>query len=141
MIKNILQFQSPEEHYEADVCIVWCFDHRFAALLALFLKRFEKYDLVNIAGGAKALAGDASPERDFVLGQIKASIRLHHTKRIALMLHRECGAYGMNFPDKETERDYYVGQLATAKRFLAGEIPGVPIDIYFGDFNGLHPIE
>jgi hypothetical protein len=141
MIKNILQFQSPEKHYEADICVVWCFDHRFAALLGLFLKGFKTYDLVDIAGGAKALAGDASPERDFVLGQVKASIRLHHTKRIALMLHRACRAYGMSFPDKETERNYYADQLAAAKRFLAGEIPGIPIDTYFGDFDGLHPVE
>ena len=128
------------EHYAADACIVWCFDDRFSGLLAKFSKNFKHIDLVKIAGGAKALAGNASPDRDFVAGQIKTSVRLHGTKRIVLMLHRDCGAYGgsKSFADLDTEKSELTNQLIAAKDFLKKEVPGVPADIYFADFDGLY---
>jgi carbonic anhydrase len=142
-MKRIVSCQSPKEHYVADVCAVWCFDSRFSDLLSAFLKGAKNVDLVKIAGGAKAFAGDPSAERDFVMGQIKTSIRLHGTKKIALMLHRDCGAYGgsKSFADAATEKDYLIRQLAATKQFLTSEIPGVQVDVYFADFDGLYAIE
>jgi len=137
-----ISFRSSADHYIADACVVWCFDDRFSDLLRKFTKKFKHFDLVKIAGGAKALAGDASPERDFVLGQIKTSVRLHGTKRIALILHRDCGAYGgsKKFSDEAAEKNQQANQLFIAKQFLTNEAPGIPIDIYFADFDGLYDI-
>jgi carbonic anhydrase len=139
-MEKIVSYDSPRAHYTAMTCIVWCLDDRFSGLLGAFSKDLANFDLVKIAGGAKALAGGASPERDFVLNQIKTSIRLHSTKRIVLMLHRDCGAYGgsKNFADEDAEKDYYMSQCATAKEFLAEEISDLPIDAYFADFDGLY---
>jgi carbonic anhydrase len=135
-----IKFRSSTDHYVADACVVWCFDERFSDLLKKFAKKFKYFDLVKVAGGAKALAGEPSPERDFVLSQVKTSVRLHATKRIALMLHRDCGAYGgsKNFPDAGAEKDQQASQLFVAKQFLTSEVPGVPVDIYFADFDGLY---
>jgi carbonic anhydrase-like protein len=142
-MEQVLTLQSPQGHYGADACIVWCFDDRFSDLLQVFSKEFKNFDLIKIAGGAKALAGGASPDRDFVLHQIKTSVRLHDACRIVLMLHRDCGAYGgsKNFADMDVEKSDLVAKLATAKDFLAGEISGVPIDTYFADFDGLYKME
>lgn len=139
-MEKIVSFDSPREHYTADACVVWCFDDRFSGLLNAFARDFKNYDLVKIAGGAKALAGDASSERDFVLDQIRKSIKLHGTKRIMLMLHRDCGAYGgsKSFADLDTETKNQMSQLAVAKQFLIGEIPDVPIDTCFAEFDGLY---
>jgi hypothetical protein len=121
---------------------VWCFDDRFSDLLGEFSKEFKNFDLIKIAGGAKALAGDDSSERDFVLDQIKTSVRLHGTKSIVLMLHRDCGAYGgsKSFADEDSEKIHFESQLANAKNFLTSEISDVPIDIYFAEFDGLYSI-
>jgi carbonic anhydrase len=140
-----VKFESSKEHYMADACVVWCFDDRFYKLLKAFGKQegFAHIDLVKIAGGAKALAGEASPDRDFVVNQIKTSVRLHGTKRIILMLHRDCGAYGgsKSFPDADSERTYFEGQLRVTREFMTGEIASVPIDAYFADFDGLYHID
>ncbi len=137
-------FQSPREHYAAQACVVWCFDDRFYKLLKAFGKQngLKNIDLVKVAGGAKALAGGPSPERDFVLNQVKTSIRLHGAKRVILMLHRDCGAYGgsKNFENGDVERKNHETQLRAAKDFLADEIPGVAVDAYFADFDGLYEI-
>ena len=141
MAKQVIAFQSPKEHYTADACVVWCFDDRFYKLLKAFGKQegFQNIDLVKVAGGAKALAEGATPDRDFLLGQIKTSIRLHGTKRVILMLHRDCGAYGgsKDFSDADAERAHYFSQLAAARDFLGHEID-VPIETFFADFDGLY---
>ncbi len=95
--KPVLKFRTRHDHYIADACVVWCYNDRFYELLKKFGKKqkFTHIDLVKVAGGAKALASaEATPEREFVLNQVKTSVRFHGAKRVVLMLHRDCGAYG-----------------------------------------------
>lgn len=142
-MKKTFSFQSPTEHYAAHDCVLWCFDDRETPLLIAYTKGMGKFDLIKIAGGAKALAGDPSPDRDFVLGQIKASIRLHGVKRVILMTHRDCGAYGGSkaFTSEDAEKGYHQAQLATAKKFVESEIPGIQVEAYFADVDGLYAVE
>lgn len=139
-----VKFDSQKEHYTADACVVWCFDDRFYKLLKAFGKQegFGHIDLVKVAGGAKALASaeSASPDRDFLLDQIKASARLHGTKRVILMLHRDCGGYGgsKNFESADKEKEELVKQLRVAQDFVKRELPDLSVDAYFADFDGLY---
>lgn len=159
-MEKVFAFESSKEHYTADACVVWCFDDRFYKLLKAFGKQegWQHIDLVKVAGGAKALASaaspdasGASPERDFLLNQIKTSIRLHGTKRVVLMTHRDCGAYGgsKNFADarvgvagEDAEFAAHEAQLKAAREFVASELASsgtnIPVDAYFADFDGLH---
>lgn len=143
--KPFVNFATDPEHYSADACVVWCYDDRFFKLLKAFGKQegFEHIDLVKVAGGAKALAGDASPERDFILDQIKKSAALHGTKRVMLMLHRDCGAYGgsKHFADADAETAFFAGQLTAASDWVKQQLPDLEVRAYFGDFDGLHAAE
>jgi hypothetical protein len=143
-MEPFVKFDSPKEHYTANACVVWCFDDRFYKLLKTFGKQegFAHIDLVKDAGGAKALAGEASPERDFLLGQIATSARLHGTKRVVLMLHRDCGAFGgsKSFPDAKAEKEQLGEQLLRARDFVKKELPELSVDTYFADFDGLYHI-
>lgn len=142
-MEKILDLQLSKDHYIADVCVAWCFDDRFTSLMNEFLKQFPHSDVVKIAGGAKALAGGASPERDFVLGQIQASIRLHATKEIVLMVHMDCGAYGGSKVfdnDEAKEQAHHTEELVKARDFLAQQIPGVPVRCVIADFGGIYRI-
>lgn len=142
--KPIVEFRTKPEHYHADACVVWCFDDRFYKLLKKFGKKrkFGNIDLVKVAGGAKALA-EESPERDFLIGQIKTSVKLHAPKHAILMVHRDCGGYGgsKNFADADAERAHLTAQLQAAKAFARRELPGIFIETYFADFDGLYPVE
>jgi carbonic anhydrase len=143
-MKRILEFISPSGHYTADACFVWCFDDRFSQLLEAFGKQrgFRHIDLVKVAGGAKALACGPSPERDFVLGQIQASVRLHGTKRVVLMIHEDCGAQGGSaaFGGPDHERVVCKNRLTDASHFLVEQIPDIEIEALFADFNGLYEV-
>jgi carbonic anhydrase len=140
--KPLVSFISSHEHYTADACVVWCFDDRFYKLLKAFGKQegFGHIDLVKIAGGAKALAADASPERDFLFNQIRTSVRLHGTKRLILMLHRDCGAYGGSkaFADADAERDELAKQLHQAQSLVKKELSELSVEVCFADFDGLY---
>ena len=144
-MKKVFHFDSPREHYECDAAIVSCFDDRFQLAFAKFLKRrgIFRTDYIKIAGGAKILASaaDSASGREFVLEQIRISMRLHATKRVVLMVHSDCGAYdglaGGFGGDARAEAEHHEGQLRRAAENLQAAIKGVELQAYFVDFEGI----
>jgi hypothetical protein len=146
-MKKLYHFDAPRERYVCDAAVVWCFDNRFETGFRKFLKRsgVEYWDAIKIAGGTKCLASPADEsEREFVLNQIRISMRLHNTRRVILMLHSDCGAYGglecfQN--DARAEAEHHRGELQKAAAQLAEAIPGIQVDPYFVDFEGVWSLE
>lgn len=146
-MKKVFHFAAPREKYLCDAAILWCFDNRFDLGFRKFLKHIgvAHSDPIKIAGGAKCLASpEVETDRTFVLEQIRTSMRLHDTKRVILMLHSDCGAYGglQAFGgNAETEATHHQRELARAAANLLGEIPGVEVQGYFVDFEGIWEAE
>ena len=147
-MKKVFHFDAPREKYHCDAAIVWCFDNRFELGFRKFLKRVgvANSDPIKIAGGAKCLATpEHESDRQFVLEQLRKSIRLHGTRRIILMLHSDCGAYGGlegGFQgDRERERRNHRADLELAAANLAAAIPGMAIETYFVDFEGVWALQ
>lgn len=57
------------------------------------------YDLVSVAGSARDLL--FSGRCDFLLKQITLSVTLHDIKELVVLLHDDCGAYGIPNLNKE----------------------------------------
>jgi hypothetical protein len=147
-MKKVFHFDAPREKYLCDAAILWCFDNRFELGFRKFLKRVgvANSDPIKIAGGAKCLASpDHEGEREFVLEQIRKSIRLHGTRRVILMVHSDCGAYGglaEGFGgDARVEAEHHLTELRRAAENLRKAIPGVEVDAYFVDFEGVWSAE
>jgi carbonic anhydrase len=147
-MNKVFHFDAPREKYHCDAAIVWCFDNRFELGFRKFLKRIAvaNSDPIKVAGGAKCLASpDQESEREFVLEQIRKSMRLHGTRRVILMLHTDCGAYGglaAGFGnDPATERVHHREELSRATDYLERAIPGIEIESYFVDFEGVWAVE
>ena len=143
-MKKVFHFDSPREQYECDAAIVSCFDDRFQLAFAKFLKRrgIFRTDYIKIAGGAKCLASPVDPNgREFVLEQIRISMRLHGTKVVVLMVHTDCGAYGGLIGgfggDARAEAEHHEGQLRRAAHNLDDAIAGLEVQAYFVDFEGI----
>jgi hypothetical protein len=149
VIEPFIKFECAKEHYDAEACIFWCYDARFAELYDDFLsvRGFPelKIDLVRGAGGAQALAGEAGPDRAVAESQIAKSIKLHHTDRVILMVHIDCGGYGGSKTfgdDHQTEWDHHVAELAKAAVFVHAEFPAIKeVERWIVDFDGAHKIE
>jgi len=147
-MKKVFHNDAPREKYHCDAAVVWCFDNRFQLGLTKYLKRqgILNTDPIKIAGGAKSLASpEHETDREFILEQIRKSIRLHGTKLAILMLHSDCGAYGGldgGFGgDAQAEAAHHEKELRTAADCLAAAIPGLEIRSYFVDFDGVWEME
>ena len=147
-MNKVFHFDAPREKYHCDAAIIWCFDNRFELGFRKFLKRIgvENSDPIKIAGGAKCLASpELETERQFVLEQIRKSMLLHGTRRVILMLHSDCGAYGGldgGFGgDAAMERELLHEELRRAAENLARAIPGVEVAAYFVAFEGVWEAE
>src|SRR6267143_5183592 len=147
-MRKVFHFDSPREKYHCDASVVGCFDNRFETACRKLLKRLGvvQPDPIKIAGGAKALASpDEEFHRTFVLDQIQKSIRLHGTDRVILMLHSDCGAYGGlagRFQgDARAEAEHHKVELRRAAANLLEDIPGLEVQGYFVDFEGVWEAE
>jgi hypothetical protein len=140
-MKKVFHFENPREQYVCDAAIVWCFDNRFELGFRKYLKRIGVMysDPIKIAGGAKCLASpNKQADRDFVLDQIRQSIRLHETRRVILMVHSDCGAYGglgAFHGDAAVEAEHLRRELHKAAEVVRREIPELHVEAYFVDFN------
>lgn len=142
-MRKVLHFDSPREHYHCDAVVVWCFDQRFELALRKLLKSTGVMhpDTIRVAGGAKCLASpDQESEREFVIDQIRKSIRLHGTNRAMLMVHSDCGAYGGLAAfggDAQAETRHHVEELRRAAECIRQTFPGLAVSCYSVDFEGV----
>ncbi len=142
-MRKAYHFDSPAEPYRADATVLWCFDDRFSAVCRKFLRRVgaARADVISIAGGAKALASPAyDAEREFVLGQIALSVRLHDCRRIILTLHSDCGAYGgvaAFQSNRQAETSHHWNELQRAANAVREQFPTLAVETYFVDFGGV----
>jgi hypothetical protein len=147
-MKKLFHFDAPREKYHCDAAILWCFDNRFELGFRKFLKRIGvvNFDPIKIAGGAKCLASpEHESEREFVLEQIRKSMRLHGARRVILMVHSDCGAYGglaSGFGgDARAEAAHHQRELSCATSNLLEAFPAIEVQGYFVDFEGIWDAE
>ena len=143
-ITRTIKFHEPlsKEHYTIDATIVWCIDRRFKRGITELKKALdiEKVDRITVAGGAKDFADPENVgDRKYLSKQIEKSIKLHHPKKIILMAHDNCGAYG------NTPKNVVLSDLIKAKKIVE-EFPPVvklkiPVETVFVDFESINFIE
>jgi carbonic anhydrase len=146
-MRKIFHFDSPTAPYTADAAVLCCFDHRIAAAVRTFLKTqaIERADMIVVAGGAKTLASPRNDfEQDFILEQVRMSIRLHQTSRVLVMSHSDCATYGglAHFKgDKTAEADHHRGELLRAEKLLTSNFPNISVEPYFIKFDGIWEVK
>jgi len=129
LMRKVFHFDSPREKYHCDAAIVWWFRQPFRAGLPQVPQAHRRGQLrsIKVAGGAKCLASpERETEREFVLEQIRKSMRLHGTNRVILMLHTDCGGYGGLAAfggDPRAEAEQLVREIALAAATLGRRSP------------------
>ncbi len=142
-MRKLFHFDSPADPYVADAAVLCCFDRRIATAVRKFLKKqgIERADMIVVAGGAKTLASPRNDfEQDFILEQVRMSIRLHQTKRVLVMSHSDCATYGglAHYKgDRAAEAEHHRTELVRAAELLAKNFPGISIEPYFVTFDGI----
>jgi carbonic anhydrase len=142
-MRKVFHFDSPADPYVAGAAVLCCFDHRISTVVRKFLKKqaIERADMIIVAGGAKTLASPRNDfEQDFILEQVRMSIRLHQTKRVMVMSHSDCATYGglAHFRgDRQAEADHHRSELLRAGELLTSNFPDISVEPYFVKFDGI----
>jgi hypothetical protein len=137
------RYKSAPDHYTAQAYVLRCFDDRLWKTFKDFLKAqgYIHIDPASVAGGAKVLASpEKESDRDFILREIEKSIQLHHTEKVLLFTHSDCGAYGglARFQGSEEEQfSFHRAQLAHAKAEVLKKFPDIQVETYFIDTEGI----
>ena len=145
-MRKVFQFDSPSGQYVADAAVLCCFDHRISMVVREFLKkqRIERADMIVVAGGAKTLASPRNDfEQDFILEQVRMSIRLHGTKRVLVMSHSDCATYGglAAFDgDRGREARHHHQELQRAAELVKANFPELAVACFFVNFDGVHAV-
>jgi hypothetical protein len=146
-MRKVFHFDSSPGPYVADAAVLCCFDHRISTAVRKFLKKqgVERPDMIIVAGGAKTLASPRNDfEQDFILEQVRMSIRLHQTKRVLVMSHSDCATYGglANFKgDRDAEAEHHRGELLRAAVLLTSTFPDISVEPYFVKFDGIWAVK
>jgi carbonic anhydrase len=109
-----------------DGVVVHCIDFRFQKYLDSWLHEqlgHDNYDRVSLAG--------AVFDFDAILRQIEISEKLHKIKKVILINHEDCGAYGA-----EGNYERHKSDLEKARRKLGAQYPDLDIETYYLRLNG-----
>ena len=142
-MRKIFHFDSPPEPYIADAAVLCCFDQRIRLAVHKFLQRHGvvRPDMIVVAGGGKTLASPRNDfERDFILEQVRMSIRLHSTERVLLICHSDCATYGglAAFQGNlQLEAEHHRGELRRAAELVKENFPGLSVECFFVNFEGV----
>jgi len=142
-MRKVFHFDSPPGPYVADAAVLCCFDHRISTAVRKFLKKqgIERVDMIVVAGGAKTLASPRNDfEQEFILEQVRMSIRLHRTERVLVMSHSDCATYGglAHFNgDRDAEAEHHRMELLRARDLLTTSFAKISVEPYFVKFDGV----
>lgn len=145
-MQKVFHFDSPPEQYVADAAVLCCFDQRIRLATHKFLQRqgILRPDMIVVAGGARTLASPRNDfERDFILEQVRMSIRLHRTQRMFLMSHSDCATYGglAAFEgDQGREASHHQQELQRAAELVRANFPELAVTCFFVNFDGVHAV-
>lgn len=140
---RIFSYRTDLTHYTADAFVVRCFDNRFWPVFHKFIKSLgmNHIDLESVAGGAKIFASpEQERDRDFMTRELEKSIRLHHTKKVMLFTHHDCGAYGGSARfegDAARQHAFHEEELHKAEAYTREKFPALGIETYFIDTEGI----
>ena len=131
------------DHYQAQAFVIRCFDDRFSPAFRGVLRAqdVKRFDLESVAGGAKILASPGKEsDREFMLRELAASVRLHATPRVMLFTHHDCGAYGgfTRFHNLEEEEfAFHQEEHRQAAQIIHAHFPNLGVETYFIDQKGV----
>ena len=113
-------------NHNAESAVITCIDFRLQEYINHWISQNfppKTFDRVALAGGVKNL--------EAIREQIEIAHRLHHIKKVVLINHEDCGAYGESgTPEKHAE------DLKIAKEKIQSQFPDLSVETYYLKLDG-----
>jgi|AP95_1055475.scaffolds.fasta_scaffold89984_3 carbonic anhydrase len=95
--------------HECEALVLTCMDFRFREATQQFVKEglgINQFDgPISIPGVCKGIAEANSIVTDFAKFAIETALKVHHIKKVLIIHHEECGAYGISDRDVEFQKE------------------------------------
>ena len=118
--------------HQCDNLLIRCMDFRLNKMFKDFASAEldNNYDLISVAGGAKAVVADET--REAILAMIDLFQTKHGGKIVYLTSHLDCGAYGgaSAFSSPDDEQSTITADLKTARDIISAKFPELEIKLY-----------
>lgn len=124
--------------HSCEAAVLCCIDFRFWQETAEFVRDKKEglgiasFDFPKLPGAVKAI--NESAEGDIVVLCTSVPCDLHHIKKIVIINHADCGAYGGSKKfngDIEMEQKFHEKELIKAKNKLFAKYPGKEIILVY----------
>lgn len=121
--------------HACEAVVLACIDFRFWKETVEFVEKelgIKSFDFPSLPGAAKAI--NESQDETFVFGCIDVPVNLHHAKKIVIVNHQDCGAYGGSAKwsgDGEAEQKFHTEELQKAKEKLSAKYPDKEIILVY----------
>jgi carbonic anhydrase len=122
--------------HTCEAVVLACIDFRFWKETMKFVEEemgIESYDFPKMPGAAKAV-NDCQNEVDVPMMCIGVPCDLHHVKKIVIVNHSDCGAYGGSAQfngDDDAEQRFHEGELKKAKEKILKYYPGKEVVLVY----------
>ena len=130
---------SADKSHKCEALVLMCIDFRFREQMQekLQKKGLKNYDLLAYPGASLCLSSAANPAQKPLLDAINISKNLHDTKKVVIVEHEDCGAYGgsSSFESLDDEIAAHKEKLTLAVKAIEAEI-GLPCIGYFAKLDG-----
>jgi len=124
--------------HECEALVITCIDFRFwEATLTGFAKESEEneglgikhLDPKTVPGVCKGVAQGDEKATSEIRRVIDIALEKHHIKRVVIVHHSSCGAYGIN--DKKAEFETQCANLKKGAKILASSYPALSFSAFF----------
>lgn len=88
----------------------------------------KSFDFPSLPGSAKAV--NEAAENDLAMQCISVPHDLHHAKKLVIVNHQDCGAYGGSKKfdgDDEAEKKFHEAELKKAKEKILAKYPDMEV--------------
>lgn len=113
--------------------IFHCIDFRLIKKTHDFLEKeygVDNYDIVSIAGSSKNIADNNEEIKKYLLKQIEISYTLHHSKKVVLIHHSDCGAYkgSYQFENEKEEKEKQIEDMKKSETIIKEKFPSMIVE-------------
>lgn len=114
--------------HNCEAVVLTCIDFRFWRETLEFIEKELKltsFDFPSLPGSAKAI-NECVKDGDLAMSCISVPCDLHHAKKVVIVNHEDCGAYGGSKKfegDKDAEQAFHEMELKKAKDAILKKYP------------------
>ena len=111
--------------HSCEAVVLCCIDFRFWRETLEFAEKelgLKSFDFPSLPGAAKAI----NEGNDLAMGCVSVPCDLHYVKKIVIVNHSDCGAYGGSAKfdgDFEAEQKFHEAELQKAKSIISEKYP------------------